>query len=188
MRASLRLLGAVLLAVVGLCMTLIAAPGDRKIEQLRESAELTKDTPRDKLKTDCPCRLLALHCVLGRTYTIDLRSDDFDSYLRLEDPSGKTVAEDDDSGGGPSGHDARIVFKAEAAGSYTIVCTSYSPSARGKYTLIIAHDGFGKDEVVKPILDEKGKLTKEDARDRDVGSSRVDLQACKLEYSIVSPK
>ena len=24
--------------------------------------------------------------------------------------------------------------------------------------------------------------------DRDVGSSRVDLQACKLEYSIVSPK
>ena len=24
--------------------------------------------------------------------------------------------------------------------------------------------------------------------DREVGSSRVDLQACKLEYSIVSPK
>ena len=31
-------------------------------------------------------------------------------------------------------------------------------------------------------------LTYKDIPDSDLGSSRVDLQACKLEYSIVSPK
>ena len=42
----------------------------------------------------------------------------------------------------------------------------------------------GKDGVVPPlitvIIPSRGEVT--------VGSSRVDLQACKLEYSIVSPK
>ena len=39
------------------------------------------------------------------------------------------------------------------------------------------------------VLDEKGvKMSKTKGNVVDVGSSRVDLQACKLEYSIVSPK
>ena len=39
-------------------------------------------------------------------------------------------------------------------------------------------------EFLKKVREVSGKLD----IDQDVGSSRVDLQACKLEYSIVSPK
>ena len=40
----------------------------------------------------------------------------------------------------------------------------------------------------KEQLGEKGLSELSEANLRKVGSSRVDLQACKLEYSIVSPK
>src|SRR4051794_24146293 len=99
------------------------AQGEKKIEQLKTAGEFAADTPKDKLKTECPSKLFALECVGGRTYTIDLRSEDFDAWLRLEDPSGKTIKEDDDTGGGVKGTDARIVFKAEMAGTYTIAAT-----------------------------------------------------------------
>ena len=46
--------------------------------------------------------------------------------------------------------------------------------------------GLKFDEVEKTI--EKVSLELEYLKAAMVGSSRVDLQACKLEYSIVSPK
>jgi serine protease Do len=70
----------------------------------------------------------------GVTYTIDLRSADFDAYLVLADDDGRILAEDDDSGGGL---DARIVFRAPYTGDYEIYTTTYSPGAVGNYTLIV---------------------------------------------------
>lgn len=43
----------------------------------------------------------------GKVYTIDMVSKDFDSYLRLFDPKGNQLEEDDDSGGDLN---SRIVF------------------------------------------------------------------------------
>jgi len=148
-----------------------ATPGDKKIEQISEKGEFTEQTPKDKVKTDCPAKLYALKCVAGRTYTINLRSGDFDAYLRLEDPAGKTVKEDDDSGGGPKNQDARIIFKADKAGTYTIVCTSFNSAAKGKFTLTVTHDGAGGEGDVKYLLDVKDKLTKSDPKDKDRGGT-----------------
>ncbi|MBI1830650.1 MAG: trypsin-like peptidase domain-containing protein, partial [Planctomycetes bacterium] len=46
-------------------------------------------------------RIHPLQMQAGKTYYIALNSAAFDSYLRLEDPTGQTVAKDDDSGGFP---------------------------------------------------------------------------------------
>jgi hypothetical protein len=166
------LLAAVPVAVaVWLLAAAPALPGEKKIEALREKGELTADTPKDKVKKDCPAKLYALPCVEGRTYTIDLRSEDFDAYLRLEDPAGKQIAEDDDSGGGAKGHDARIVFTCTKSGTFTIVATSFGAGAKGKYTLHVDHDGKGKDGGVKYLMDVKDKLTKDDTKDKTRGGN-----------------
>ena len=163
------------LAVAALLLCLLSAgtalPGDKKTEALREKGEFTANTPKDKVKKDCPCKLYALPCVEGRTYTIDLRSDDFDAFLRLEDPAGKQIAEDDDSGGGSKGTDARITFTAPKSGTYTICATSYNAGAKGKYTLIVEHDGKGQSADVKYLIDVKDRLTKDDKKDATRGNS-----------------
>jgi len=166
-----------------------AAPqGDKKIEQLKEAGEFNTDSQTDKVKVDHPIKLYALPCVAGRTYTIDMRSDDFDAYLRLDDPTGKTIKEDDDSGGGKNGTDAQIKFKADKAGTFTIVATSFAPGARGKYILTVVHDGAGTEEQPaggKYLLDVTAKLTKDDPKDKDRGGTcycktyKIDMSAGK---------
>lgn len=69
----------------------------------------------------------------GVLYVIDLVSKDFDAYLRLEDGSGKPLAEDDDGGGGTN---ARLFFIPPKTGDYTIVATAYKPKT-GKYRLTV---------------------------------------------------
>jgi hypothetical protein len=73
----------------------------------------------------------------GKTYVIDMISPDqkaLDPYLTLLDPAGKTLAEDDDGG---DGLNARITFRAPAAGIYRIVCTSFERSGAGPYVLMV---------------------------------------------------
>ncbi len=72
--------------------------------------------------------------VAGVTYVIDLKSGDFDSYLRVEDLRGNVLAEDDDSGGGL---DARIYFTPVRGGTFRIVTTTYIPGETGRYLLTI---------------------------------------------------
>jgi hypothetical protein len=159
------------LALLWLSGTAGAVVGDKKIEMLREKGEFTADTPKDSVKKDCPSRLYALKCVEGRTYTILMRSDDFDAFLRLEDPSGKQVAEDDDSGAGSKGTDALITYTAPKSGTYTISATSFNGGAKGKYTLSVDHDGKGKDLAIDYLLDVKGKLAKDDKKDPTRGGN-----------------
>src|SRR5579862_7393058 len=146
-----------------------ATQGDKKIEQLKEIGTFTVDSPRDKVKTDCPGKRYELSCVAGRTYTIELRSEDFDAYLRLEDASGKTIEENDDGGGGPKGTDAKIVFKCKQTATFTIAATSFNAAAKGKYTLTVVHDGAGSENEIKYLLDVTAKLTKDDPKDKDRG-------------------
>jgi hypothetical protein len=70
----------------------------------------------------------------GSTHTIDLMSQQFDPYLRVEDASGKTLAEDDDSGGSLN---ARIVFTAPRKDSFRIIATTSVAQQVGQYTLMI---------------------------------------------------
>ena len=69
----------------------------------------------------------------GQTVTIDLLSDQFDTYAQLLNASGDRLAEDDDSGGNLN---SRITFALPASGQYQIVVNNFGDSARsGVYSI-----------------------------------------------------
>src|SRR5205814_1343809 len=89
------------------------------------------------------------------TWEINLKSTDFDAYLRLEDSAGKQLAEDDDSGGNL---DSKIVFKAPKDDTYKIIATTFAP-ATGNYTLTVA-PASAKQEKLQQVKDEFQNLMK----------------------------
>jgi hypothetical protein len=71
----------------------------------------------------------------GQTVTIELRSEEFDTYAQLLDGDGARLAEDDDSLGDL---DARITFTLPRTGMYQIVVNNFSDERRaGIYTLTL---------------------------------------------------
>jgi hypothetical protein len=72
----------------------------------------------------------------GTTYTIRMmtKTEGFDPYLRLENPGGQQLAEDDDGAGFPN---AQIVFNCQQDGVYRIIATSFAPNT-GAYTLTVS--------------------------------------------------
>jgi hypothetical protein len=99
----------------------VVAPLDLKDGTGSVEAALTVDDARDKVLKNSPVKTYAVKCKAGTTYVIDLKSTDFDAFLRLEDADGKQLAQDDDSGGGL---DAQIVFTCETDGTYNIMATA----------------------------------------------------------------
>jgi tetratricopeptide (TPR) repeat protein len=80
-----------------------------------------------------------LRMTAGKTYVIELASQQFNASLRLHDDQGKVVAENDDiSKGNPK---ARIVFMAPRGGTYRIVATCSRQRGVGGYTLTIREFG-----------------------------------------------
>jgi hypothetical protein len=94
---------------------------------------LAKEDGVDRVRTTSVCKVYAIKLSGGKTYQIDMISKDIDSYLRLEDATGKQLAEDDDGGGNLN---ARIVFNCPADGAYRIVATTFLGGA-GPFTLTI---------------------------------------------------
>jgi serine protease Do len=79
-----------------------------------------------------------------KTYVIQLDSKDFDAYLRLLNPEGKEVAYDDD--GAKEGLNAKLTYKCDKAGSYTIIATSFAHPDTGEFHLrVSAKDKDSKD-------------------------------------------
>lgn len=73
----------------------------------------------------------------GKVYTMEMRSTSFDSYLRVVNPHGQKVAEDDDSAGNQN---ARIVFRPPATGDYQLFCTTFK-GGTGPFTLTVREQG-----------------------------------------------
>ena len=89
-----------------------------------------------KLDADAPSLIYQVRLKAGVAYTIDMVSPDpkaLDPYMFLRDDKGKTLAEDDDSGGGLN---ARIVFRAPADGVYHIRGATFN-NGRGEFTLTV---------------------------------------------------
>jgi len=113
-----------------------ASADDKKKETpplLKIAGELKENDPKDDMQQDSPSQKHKVKLEAGKLYQIDLKSKDFDSFLRLLDPKGKQVAFDDDGGGFP---DARIVYKTKAAGEFTVVVTSFDAKF-GKFDLTV---------------------------------------------------
>ena len=71
----------------------------------------------------------------GQTIIVDLRSDDFDTYLAVEAPNGDRETNDDYDM--ETGH-SHVELIAPEEGSYKIVVTTFSPEGAGDYFLQIA--------------------------------------------------
>jgi hypothetical protein len=86
------------------------------------------------------CKEYVIDLEAGKSYTIDLESRDFDSYLRLEQLDGVMIREDDDSGGNLN---SRIQFVPPQTASYVVVATSLG-GGQGSYTLTVRDTKFAK--------------------------------------------
>ncbi len=85
----------------------------------------------------------------GTEITLTLRSDVVDAYLVLLGPLGSLLAQDDDGGGGT---DARLVYRAQAAGWHRAVALSYAGEGLGPYHLLltIGQRTDASDPVIEP--------------------------------------
>jgi thiol-disulfide isomerase/thioredoxin len=95
--------------------------------------KLTKEDAKDAKQKASAHKVHTYKMMKGNTYIIDMVSNQFDTYLRLETSKGKQLKEDDDSGGDLN---ARIVFEAPETDEYRIICTSYA-AAYGDYALSV---------------------------------------------------
>jgi thiol-disulfide isomerase/thioredoxin len=112
----------------------VRAAGGKDEKGLNVTGKLTTDDPFDKVRAKSYAKTYKFKMVEGKTYQIDMKSKAVDSYLRLEDSTGKQLAFDDDGGGFP---DARIVFKAPKDDTYVIICTTFGGGETGEFTLTV---------------------------------------------------
>jgi hypothetical protein len=94
---------------------------------------LANTDAKDAIRPANFARTFQVRMQRGRTYVIDMVSTQIDPFLRLENPTGQHIAQDDDSGGFPN---ARITFLAPEDGLYRIVATSFAP-ATGGFSLMV---------------------------------------------------
>ena len=78
--------------------------------------------------------------IVGSMVTIDLTSNQFDTFLFLLDPITEVVAFDDDSG---TGTNSRIVHLLDATGTWTIGSNNFALGDLGNYTLTLNCSGVG---------------------------------------------
>lgn len=114
------------------------------------AGSLTEQDPKDKVRTTSFHKVHRVKMLPRAVYTIILTSNDFDSFLRLEDENGKEVASDDDGAGN---RNARIVYKSEREAEFRVIVTTFAGAVTGKYELIVRQAGGISPEHAAKILD-----------------------------------
>ena len=104
----------------------------------------------------------ALDASAGETLVADLRSEDFDTYLAVESPSGTIWTNDDHEG---DRHGSRLEVAVTETGRWSVRVTSFQPGSTGRYTLLLEARG----PAVRDLLDRpvEGSLTRGDHRLKD---------------------
>jgi CHAT domain-containing protein/Tfp pilus assembly protein PilF len=116
--------------------------------------KLTKDDPRDAVRTKSGHKVHEVKLEAGKCYQIDLQSKDFDPFLRLEDDQKKQLGFNDDIDYAEKNLDARLCVAPLQTGTYRLVVTSYQGGATGAYRLQVqALAESGKPAVEQRRLD-----------------------------------
>ncbi len=89
----------------------------------------------------------------GETYTIRLNSGRFDTYVVLEDDTGKAVGRDDDGG---DKSNSMLLFTCRKSGTYRVVATSFG-KGKGDFSLTVLGSSRGK-----ALLNQEAKLSRND--------------------------
>jgi hypothetical protein len=100
--------------------------------------ELTRSDPKDRYRNGSHVRQHAIHLKAGRTYTISLEAfaKEFDTFLRIEDRFGNTLAMNDDEDES-SRFNSLISFRPNFSGTYYLLVNSMRPDQTGPYALFI---------------------------------------------------
>jgi peroxiredoxin len=122
-----------ILVAIPMTLALRDVQAQKDKDNIRIEGTLTKDDPVDKRRGGAS-QTHMVKMKAGKTYTIDMVSQQVDSYLFLDDAKGKQLAEDDDSGGMQN---AQIVFNCTKDGDYKVVCTVFDANMTGKYVLTV---------------------------------------------------
>jgi hypothetical protein len=95
--------------------------------------------PNDPIRDGKPHKAFTIELEQGRTYVIDMVSMETDAYLRVYNPAGVLVAEDDDGGGNQN---ARIRYTADATGDHVIAATVFAavPPGGARFTLTVREE------------------------------------------------
>ncbi len=131
---------------IGIVVLLLAAMlASRSTMAQQEATKIAiGDTVEGTITDKAYQQLYVLTAKAGDSVVISMIAKDnssLDPYLLLEDSSGKTLLEDDDSAGG---HNAQIAYAFGEDGDYTIVATRFgqvSGSSGGDYTLSVKVGG-----------------------------------------------
>src|SRR5262249_24575611 len=127
-----------LLALVPLSAGVVRAGGKKLPDkEIKFQGQLTNDDPKDP-KRQSAHKVYKVRMQKGSAYQIDMKSRQFDSYLRLGDSKGRELAEDDDSGGML---DAQIIFNCERDDEYKVIATAFNQNVVGMFTLTIKKRG-----------------------------------------------
>lgn len=71
---------------------------------------------------------------IGQQISIQLTSDEFDTYLALRSPSGEIISEVDDVQGSTN---SSVIVVLPEDGTYTIIANSYDANSIGSYNLVV---------------------------------------------------
>lgn len=96
--------------------------------------KLTDSDPFDTERNKSRVKVHEFAMKAGKTYTLDLVSEDFDAFLRIEDAAKAKLAEDNDGAGNLN---ARIVFTPKEDGDFRLAVTSAEGGQTGAYRLTI---------------------------------------------------
>jgi hypothetical protein len=148
----------------------VSAQDGKKVEKIplqggkaKVESSIKESDEKDKVQK-FQCKIFTFDLKKGQLYKIDMVSKDLDSYLRLEDESGKQLAKDDDGGGLVN---ARINFFCRADGAYRIICTTFN-SGTGPFTLTVQEVPLAKAanvELKNGTAKVDAKLTDKDTAD-----------------------
>jgi thiol-disulfide isomerase/thioredoxin len=174
--------------VIAFALTGVAVRAGEK-DVLKKSEELTDQDNKDtKMKTSY-AKVYKVMLKKDTAYRIDLTSDDFDTFLRLEDAKGKEVAFNDDVDLQAKNLNSRVIYYVAKAGEYRVVVTTFEASKTGKFNLDVklANDKETADarlmnridryiestpaerkavvrDFTKRLSDKEGKITIQDAQ------------------------
>lgn len=109
--------------------------------RLVELFEATRDKGETKLEsklTDAnPQASHEVKLTADKAVVIELRSKEFNTYLKLVDEKGKSLAENNDIDAAKKNLNSRIWFMPKANGTYRIIATSTMQKGRGAYEIIV---------------------------------------------------
>ena len=132
MKKLLTLSARALTVILALAVTVKADEAAKPI--LMKQDKLTEEDAKDKMLKGSYAKSYSVKLEAGKVYRIDMKSREIDSFLRLEDPSGKQLAFDDDSGEGGYPN-ARIIYKAAQDGEHHVIATTFGqPMGQFKLT------------------------------------------------------